>query len=333
MKTNIASKINNIKIPQSRRIFYSFLIAFVFWFFIKSEDSYLVTQKIPLVARNLQEQKTYKEEVPDYIVVTMRGSGRSFIWLTFFENFYDDYKAILDLSSIADEYNFDLNSYYRQNPTKIVLPSSLDLEFIEVVSPRNIVINLDQYLVKKVPIRSQLFISTEAGYVKVGDPLFLPDSINIGGPQEIVDGIKFVNTEKDTFLNLNVSIENELSIINPNKLVDFDPKKVQGYIDIQPISETIITSIPVNLINKPNDVEVFVNPSTVSLTIIGGLNQVANTLPEEILVTIDFREWKPDKQFYSPKIDIPGNLFKWENLSPNNLEILVVDREEPIKEN
>ena len=333
MKTNITSKINNIKIPQSRRIFYSFLIAFIFWFFIKSEDNYLVSQKIPLVARNLQEQKTYKEEVPDHIIVTMRGSGRSFIWLTLFENFYDDYRAILDLSSIADEYNFDLNNYYRENPTKIVLPTSLDLEFIEVVSPRNIIINLDQYLVKKVPIKSQLLVSTEPGYVQVGDPLFSPDSISIGGPQEIVNGIEFVKTEKDTFLNLNVSVEDDLFIINPNKLVDFDPKKVGGYINIQPISETIITSIPVNLINKPNNVEVFVNPSTVSLTIVGGLNQVANTLPQDILVTIDFRDWKPDKQFYSPKIDIPNNLFKWENLSPNNLEILVVDREEPIKEN
>ena len=333
MKTNITSKINNIKIPQSRRIFYSFLIAFIFWFFIKSEDNYLVSQKIPLVARNLQEQKTYKEEVPDHIIVTMRGSGRSFIWLTLFENFYDDYRAILDLSSIADEYNFDLNNYYRENPTKIVLPTSLDLEFIEVVSPRNIIINLDQYLVKKVPIKSQLLVSTEPGYVQVGDPLFSPDSISIGGPQEIVNDIEFVKTEKDTFLNLNISVEDDLFIINPNKLVDFDPKKVGGYINIQPISETIITSIPVNLINKPNNVEVFVNPSTVSLTIVGGLNQVANTLPQDILVTIDFRDWRPDKQFYSPKIDIPNNLFKWENLSPNNLEILVVDREEPIKEN
>ena len=333
MKTNITSKINNIKIPQSRRIFYSFLIAFIFWFFIKSEDNYLVSQKIPLVARNLQEQKTYKEEVPDHIIVTMRGSGRSFIWLTLFENFYDDYRAILDLSSIADEYNFDLNNYYRENPTKIVLPTSLDLEFIEVVSPRNIIINLDQYLVKKVPIKSQLLVSTEPGYVQVGDPLFSPDSISIGGPQEIVNDIEFVKTEKDTFLNLNVSVEDDLFIINPNKLVDFDPKKVGGYINIQPISETIITSIPVNLINNPNNVEVFVNPSTVSLTIVGGLNQVANTLPQDILVTIDFRDWRPDKQFYSPKIDIPNNLFKWENLSPNNLEILVVDREEPIKEN
>ena len=333
MKTNITSKINNIKIPQSRRIFYSFLIAFIFWFFIKSEDSYLVTQKIPLVARNLQEQKTYKEEVPDYIFVTMKGSGRSFIWLTFFEKFYDDYKAILDLSSIADEYNFDLNNYYRDNPTKVVLPTSLDLEFIEVVSPRNIVINLDQYLVKKVPIKSQFLVSTEAGYVQVGNPLFSPDSISIGGPQEVVKNIEFVNTKNDTFFKLNASVKNEFPIINPNKLVDFDPKKVEGYINIQPISETIVTSIPVNLINQPKDVEVFVNPSTVSLTIIGGLDQVANTLPEDILVTIDFSEWSPKKQFYSPKIDIPNNLFKWENLSPNNLEILVVDREEPIKDN
>ena len=317
---------------QIKRLLYSFVIAFIFWFFIKSEDTYSVTTKIPLVARNLQEQKTYKEEVPKDILVTIRGSGRSFIWLALFENFYD-YKAIIDLSSIADQYNFNLNDYYRDNPKKIVLPLSLGLEFVEVISPKNIIINLDQYLVKKIPIQSQVFISTEPGYVQVGNENFVPDSINIGGPQEIVNNIEFVRTQKDTFLNLIASIDGELSIINPNKLVDFDPKKVRRYINIQPISETIVTSIPVQLINKPNDLEIFVNPSTVSLTIIGGLDQVANILPEDILVTIDFKDWNPDKQFYLPQIEIPNNFFKWENLSPNNLEILVVDRKEPIKEN
>ena len=108
-----------------------------------------------------------------------------------FENFYD-YKAIIDLSSIADQYNFNLNDYYRDNPKKIVLPLSLGLEFVEVISPKNIIINLDQYLVKKVPIQSQVFISTEPGYVQVGNENFVPDSINIGGPQEIVNNIEFV---------------------------------------------------------------------------------------------------------------------------------------------
>ena len=83
-------------------------------------------------------------------------------------------------------------------------------------------------------------------------------------------------------------------ILNPNKLVSFDPRRVDGIIDIQPISETIVTGIPVQLINKPNDVNVFVNPATVSLTIVGGLDQIANTAPENIDVIIDFdTEYKP----------------------------------------
>lgn len=309
---------------QIKRLLYSFVIAFIFWFFIKSEDTYSVTTSIPLVARNLQEQKTYKEEVPESIIVTLKGSGRAFIWLRFFDNFYEDYKAVIDLSSIADEYNFELDQYYKNNPEKIVLPTSLDLEFVEVISPRNIKINLDQYLVKKVPIMSEIMVTTSAGYIQVGE-VFSPDSISIGGPQEIVDTIDFVKTQKDTLVDLVSSVESEFLIINPDRVVDFDPKKVKGFINIQPISETIVTGIPVKLINKPNDINVFVNPATVSLTIVGGLDQIAKIGSSDIEVLINFeKSWSPDKQFYSPEVKIPDSILEWKDLSPNNLEILVI---------
>ena len=309
---------------QIKRLLYSFVIAFIFWFFIKSEDTYSVTTSIPLVARNLQEQKTYKEEVPESIIVTLKGSGRAFIWLRFFDNFYEDYKAVIDLSSIADEYNFELDQYYKNNPEKIVLPTSLDLEFVEVISPRNIKINLDQYLVKKVPIMSEITVTTSAGFIQVGE-VFSPDSISIGGPQEIVDTIDFVKTQKDTLVDLVSSVESEFLIINPDRVVDFDPKKVKGFINIQPISETIVTGIPVKLINKPNDINVFVNPATVSLTIVGGLDQIAKIGSTDIEVLINFeKSWSPDKQFYSPEVKIPDSILEWKDLSPNNLEILVI---------
>ncbi|MDA9841480.1 CdaR family protein [Candidatus Marinimicrobia bacterium] len=310
---------------QIKRLLYSFVIAFIFWFFIKSEDTYSITTSIPLVARNLQEQKTYKEEVPESIIVTLKGSGRAFIWLRFFDNFYEDYKAVIDLSSIADEYNFELDQYYKNNPEKIVLPASLELEFVEVISPRSIKINLDQYLVKKVPIKSEVIVSTAPGYIQAGEEVFFPDSISIGGPQEIVDSINFVKTQKDTLVDLVSSIESEFLIINPDKVVDFDPKKVKGFIDIQPISETIVTGIPVKLINKPNDVNVFVNPATVSLTIVGGLDQIASIVSTDIEVLINFeKSWSADKQFYSPEVRIPDSILEWKDLSPNNLEILVI---------
>ncbi len=313
-----------INTTKFKRIAYSFVIAFVFWFFIKSEDTYTVNLDIPLVARNLQEQKTYKEEVPESIFVTLKGTGRSFIWLRVFNNFYgDDFKAVIDLSSITDEYNFELDSYYKENPEKIVLPSSLDLQFVEVLNPRNVQIKLQRYMVKKVPIESQIFVSTEPGYIALGEQ-FSPDSISIGGPEEAVNQIDFVLTEKDTLIDLVASVNRNWSILNPNKLVSFDPKKVDALIDVQPISETIITGIPVELINKPNDVNVFVNPATVSLTIVGGLKQITNILPEDIDVIIDFDLWNSEKQFYSPTIKLPDYLIEWKDLSPNNLEILVI---------
>jgi|TARA_B100001094_G_C18122709_1_gene767755 hypothetical protein len=313
-----------ISTRQFKRVSYSFVIAFVFWFFIKSEDSYSVNINIPLVARNLQEQKTYREEVPDNVFVTLKGTGRSFIWLRLFSGFYeDDFKAVIDLSSITDEYDFELDTYYKENPEKIVLPPALDLEFVEVLSPRNIQIKLQRYLVKKVPIKSQILVSTEPGYIAL-DGKFIPDSISIGGPEEAVNAIEFVQTEKDTLLNLISSVENDWLILNPNKLISFDPKKVSGFINVQPISETIVTGIPVQLINKPNDVNVFVNPATVSLTIVGGLEQIANILPTDINVVIDFSLWNAEKQFYSPRINLPEYLIEWKDLSPNNLEILVI---------
>ena len=313
-----------INTTKFKRIAYSFVTAFVFWFFIKSEDSYTVNLDIPLVARNLQEQKTYKEEVPESIFVTLKGTGRSFIWLRVLKNlFRDDFKAVIDLSSITDEYNFELDSYYKENPEKIVLPSSLDLQFVEVLNPRNVQIKLQRYMVKKVPIESQILVSTEPGYIAL-EGQFSPDSISIGGPEEAVNEIDFVFTEKDTLLDLIASVNGNWSILNPNKLVSFDPKKVDALIDVQPISETIVTGIPVELINKPNDVNVFVNPATVSLTIVGGLKQITNILPEDIDVIINFDLWNSEKQFYSPTIKLPDYLIEWKDLSPNNLEILVI---------
>ena len=180
-------------------------------------------------------------------------------------------------------------------------------------------------MVKKVPIESQILVSTEPGYISLGEQ-FSPDSISIGGPEEAVNAIEFVQTKKDTLLNLISSVENEWTILAPSKLISFDPKKVSGFINVQPISEKIVKDIPVKLTNMPDDIKVFISPSSVSMTIVGGLEQITNEekIKEDIDVIIDFDDWSSEKQFYSPSINLPDYLIEWKNLSPNNLEILVI---------
>ena len=52
--------------------------------------------------------------------------------------------------------------------------------------------------------------------------------------------------------------------------------------------------------------------------------QITNISPEDIDVIIDFDYWNSEKQFYSPSIKLPEFLIEWKDLSPSNVEILVI---------
>jgi hypothetical protein len=95
-------------------------------------------------------------------------------------------------------------------------------------------------------------------------------------------------------------------------------------VDVQTLSEKIISEVPVSVINVPVGYRVFVSPHTVSLTIIGGIHFIENIKPEDIQLTIDFNsQWNLDKQFYEPQIEVPNGIIDWQDLSPPKVELIV----------
>ena len=95
---------------------------------------------------------------------------------------------------------------------------------------------------------------------------------------------------------------------------------------IQSISERIISEIPVKIINSNDDFRSFVSPQTVSLTVIGGTEFIANLEANDIIITVDFYDWKPQQQFYSIDVSVPNDVIKWMDLSPQNIELIVTRR-------
>ena len=95
---------------------------------------------------------------------------------------------------------------------------------------------------------------------------------------------------------------------------------------MQSISERIISEIPVQIINSNNDFRSFVSPQTVSLTVIGGMEFIANLEANDILVTVDFNDWNPQQQFYNIDVSVPDDVIKWMDLSPQNIELIVTRR-------
>ena len=298
----------------------AFLLAMLLWLFVVSGDQYTMMLDLPIEARNLNSQKTYLEEVPGYASVILKGKGRDLFKSYILQN-YSDIKLVLDLDGISQEYEFILNDYFEKNPRKVVIPPSHNVSFIEVVYPNRINIRLDEIMEKKVPIISNIQSLVKDGYLQIGNTQFEPDSLIIIGPKVELNKINEVHTAKDTLFNLSKSIRGTIDLISQNRLIKFSLRKINYFLDVQQISERIIVDIPVNVINKVRGIRVFPSPQTVSLTVVGGVNKIADIKPNDISVIVDFKSWKLEKNFYIPKIAVPFDILNWKDLSPRTIEL------------
>jgi len=276
--------------------------------------------ELPIEARNLSAQKAHREEVPQFASVRLKGTGRDLFKAVLLKNFAG-FKMVLDLEGISQEYDFVLNDYFEKYPQKIVLPSNYKVSFVEVVYPNRIHISLDEYKVKSVPVLSNLIIQPAPGHVIVGTPKLVPNTIEIAGPNDELALINHVETLPDSISGITANLQTRVGLESFGRLIEFSHEGVRVKIDVQPISERIIVDIPVQVINIPNKIRVFPSPQTVSLTVVGGVNRIADLSPEEIQVLIDFDEWNSKIQFYEPIIHMPHDILEWRDLSPRSLEL------------
>ena len=279
---------------------------------------------MPIEARNLPARHALTEEVPKNAKVRLRGAGRALFKTIILKNFISEFKLVLDLERISEEYDFILNDYFERYPQKIVIPSSFEVDYVEVVYPNAIHISLDEYKEKTVNVISDIYLEPAPGYTLVGDAIIKPKKIKVAGSKNIVELIKFVKTQEDTFNNLtkDISVNIPLNFIR-DQLIEYRPKTVLINQKIQSISERIISEIPVQVINGNNTLQVFVSPQTVSLTVIGGTNYIASIEPNDIYISVDFMNWNPQKQFYELQVNVPENVMEWMDLSPRNIELIV----------
>ncbi|MFC1565729.1 YbbR-like domain-containing protein [Candidatus Neomarinimicrobiota bacterium] len=302
----------------------AFGLAILLWVFIVSSEMYEMVIAVPIEVRNLSEQKALREEVPERAQVRFEGTGRTLFKTFLLKRFYNDFKLVLDLDRISDEYEFVLNDYFRLYPRKIVIPNEFEIRYIEVDSPREIKISLDDYLVRTIPIISKIIIEPTPGFVLVGETILEPAEITIAGPKDIIENITLINTLADTINNVNSDISQYFNLEFPNQQVQLSHPAVLFSVDVQALSERIISEVPVSVMNVPSGYRVFVSPHTISLTIVGGIDLIGDVAPEDILLTIDFsKRWNPNIQFYEPLVIVPISIIGWQDLSPPNVELIV----------
>ncbi|SVB98834.1 uncharacterized protein METZ01_LOCUS251688 [marine metagenome] len=302
--------------------FGAFGLALLLWIFVVSENEYSMVMDLPIEARNLNDQKAHREEVPSSASVRLKGTGRD-LFKAFLLKQYAGFKLVLDLEGISQEYEFVLNEYFKKYPQKIVLPSNYNLTYVEVVYPNRIQISLDEYQTKTVPVISEITLKPAPGHIRVGDIRIKPLEIEIRGPKEDLVLINHVKTVSDTLKEITIPLKRRILLESHGRLIEYSDNEVVLDVDIQEISERIIVDVPVSVINARKGHRVFLSPQTVSLTVVGGVQRIGQLKPEEIQVIINYNDWNRQTKFYEPRVEVPSDILEWRNLSPKSLEMYV----------
>jgi len=299
------------------------LISVFLWIFTVLNNEYSYTFEVYLDVINIKPGKILKEPLPERIKAKFTGRGLDLVYLLFAPA--SQFRFVLDLQKINWYYEFPLASYYESNPEKIVYPRKSNIVFNQIVWPDTVVVKLDRFEKRKLPVVPHLEIEVASGYMKTGDLEIYPDSVIITGPWTYISKLKAVETEFRKLEKVTGDVEEKLEIIKPPgyNVTLFDRYVIcRQKIDL--IGERVFEEIPVEIRNVPRGFEVYIDPPSVNLKLVSPLGLLKKVDETQVQVYWDFyRQYVKGKKSYVPRVELPEGIVSYE-LVPQEVEIRVV---------
>ena len=175
------------------------------------------------------------------------------------------------------------------------------------ISPRNISFNVDKLKFKKVKIMPVSEITFNEGFGLATPTSVYPDSVIVAGPKNILDTLKFVETN---LVELS-SLDNVTKIITEIKDIrgfQFERKNVELTFDVQRIVEKTFSDIKVTIKDIPMDRDIVLIPNTVECSLRGGISILGKLSSDQISATVYYSQIVYDTTgTIQPRVIIPEN--------------------------
>lgn len=264
------------------------LLAFLLWFMVKMNRVYEYAIDVPIRFVNIDENRIIKLPQVNKVRAEFMGKGKDLLRLNFYKAYYE-----IDLSGTPSHFEIDLS----QHPEYINFPEALNISVKSIIRPRNLVLDLDEKRIVKLPVEVKYQLEEPPGYILV-KVVSLPDSVTVTGPAEMFRKVDKVFTEEKKFKQISRAFKESFKI-EPitNYFAVYKPADIQVTFDIQRLAEKEILDVPVTVINKPKNLQVIPLPSSAIIYVKGGESILADLDLQDFQIIIDFQKvWKPGIQ-------------------------------------
>jgi hypothetical protein len=176
---------------------------------------------------------------------------------------------------------------------KDIIPSTLRLTFARKV-------------MRKVAINPLTSIQPLKQYILKRKPYVIPDSIVVSGPKNIVDTLKFLNTEVFN-VNDNKPFVYRFVKIKPVAGVSYSRDEAVIYVEREKFTEKTI-SVPITVQNSPDSLSLKLFPSTIELKCNVGLSKYQSVSSTTIRAYVDYNAIQTSSKLEVHLSNFPENI-------------------------
>lgn len=276
------------------------LLAFLLWFHVATDKIFQYETNLKLVQIDLMDEIALIDAPPDEFTVIVSATGKRLL--------RSDWKKaglrlMIDRSRPGrTKINFDQNN--------VSLVKSDNIELLNIISPRDVVLEFDRKIEKEVPVKSAVTIVPDQGFILSNNDSLMPDKVTVTGPKKLLNTLDSIETVPEDV----DGIRNNLSMLVPLEYPDIygleiSPDTVSYIVDVTPVKTIVFPDISIAILNKPSQSDsIFtIQPNNLEIRI-GGIPKIIDSLkPDMLAATVDYRQF--DRSEYAPiKIILPQSL-------------------------
>jgi len=259
------------------------LLATLLWFHVATEKVIQYEISLPLNQIDLANDLVLTEPPESKIDVTVSATGKRLLQSAW-------KKSGLKLTvnrNVTGRFKIDLNL----NDVSMVKPDGVDL--LEILSPREITLNCDRLMETEVPIKSNVVIVPDDGFVLNQINTLMPQKVKLSGPRRYVINIDSVATVTEKYVGIRNDLKLKIPLVYPDYYgLDIDPDTVLYIVGVSPIKSRIFKDMPITAVNFPADSNLSWNPKVVSVRVGGESEYVDAMTSDDLSAEVDFS--RPD---------------------------------------
>ncbi|MEX0686478.1 MAG: hypothetical protein WD267_11820 [Balneolales bacterium] len=264
-------------LPRTEKIIVfivAFVIAMCLWLLVNLNRDYNLSVNLPIQLAQFQNDQALAEAPPEYATVNIVGEGWKLI------NIYNNPPALR-----VDPRQGSINLFDRAKET---MGMFLDVN-VQNVQPMIMNIPMEEKVTKKVPVVSNVNISFRRQFSMIGDPVIIPDSVEVSGARSLVEGISSWPTEDKHLEEIRDSIHQHIPLQQPTKLIELDVYEVLYRANVSEFTEGEIR-VYIQTRGLPDDRTVRFSPSVVTIKYDVAIDDYAQSqeiVPYEVYVPYD----------------------------------------------